>query len=183
MFHQLLPSLRSLHTWTDGEMQDRVSTKIGIRLPPAFDPDEFLAELWQWAQEKCGASGPLPEPPFVAGTDAAPQNFEFRGESLGLRFCTHGHEPAWRSDRNSPLVRSFLAAIRQQTEERPRFVEKSGTSDMNVVGPAWQCPIVAYGPGDSALDHTPNEHLHLDEYWQAVQVLEAALRRLAQMPL
>ena len=49
---------------------------------------------------------------------------------------------------------------------------------MNVVGPAWQCPIAAYGPGDSSLDHAPNEQLRLDEYWQAVQVLETALRRL-----
>ncbi len=61
-------------------------------------------------------------------------------------------------------------------DTRPGFVVKTGTSDMNVVGPAWQCPILAYGPGDSNLDHTPNEHIHLDEYWQAVQVLELALR-------
>ena len=46
---------------------------------------------------------------------------------------------------------------------------------MNVVGPAWKCPIVAYGPGDSALDHTPHEHLPLDEYWKAVNVIEQTL--------
>ena len=46
---------------------------------------------------------------------------------------------------------------------------------MNVVGPVWQCPIVAYGPGDSSLDHTPNEHLSLDEYWKAVNVIEQTL--------
>jgi len=51
---------------------------------------------------------------------------------------------------------------------------------MNVVGPAWQCPILAYGPGDSTLDHTPHEHLDLDEYWRAVLVLEQALRNLGQ---
>ncbi|MEO8679329.1 MAG: acetyl-lysine deacetylase, partial [Vicinamibacterales bacterium] len=33
----------------------------------------------------------------------------------------------------------------------------------------------AYGPGDSLLDHTPNEHLSLDEYWRAVNVVEAML--------
>ena len=56
---------------------------------------------------------------------------------------------------------------------------KTGTSDMNVVAPVWQCPIVAYGPGDSALDHTPNEHLPLDEYWKAVRVVEHMLRVFA----
>jgi LysW-gamma-L-lysine carboxypeptidase len=52
---------------------------------------------------------------------------------------------------------------------------------MNVVAPVWKCPIVAYGPGDSALDHTPNEHLELDEYWKAVNVLEQSLRAYAHL--
>jgi LysW-gamma-L-lysine carboxypeptidase len=49
---------------------------------------------------------------------------------------------------------------------------------MNVVGPVWRCPILAYGPGDSALDHTPNEHLSLEEYARAIDVLEHALAAL-----
>ena len=178
-FEQLLPSLREMHTWTDEAMQDRARIKIGLRLPPDFGADEFLAEVWQWARERLADCAPTAEPPYVDCADAAPQEFRFGGDALRMNFCVHGHEPAWRSGRNSPLVRSFLAAIRSQTAERPRFVVKSGTSDMNVVGPAWQCPIVAYGPGDSSLDHTPNEHIHLDEYWQAALVLESALRRLA----
>jgi LysW-gamma-L-lysine carboxypeptidase len=77
-------------------------------------------------------------------------------------------------------VRAFLGAVRSvDPAVKPGFLVKSGTSDMNVVGPAWQCPILAYGPGDSSLDHTPHEHVSLDEYWQAVLVLEAALRNLA----
>lgn len=55
---------------------------------------------------------------------------------------------------------------------------KSGTSDMNVVGPAWNCPIVAYGPGDSSLDHTPIEHLDLAQYHQAIAILSRALALL-----
>ena len=82
--------------------------------------------------------------------------------------------------RRNALVRSFLAAIRAQgdPEAQPAFVVKTGTSDMNVVGPVWRCPILAYGPGDSRLDHTPDEHVALDEYWSAVLVLERALRGL-----
>ena len=54
---------------------------------------------------------------------------------------------------------------------RPRYKLKTGTSDMNVVGPHWKCPIVAYGPGDSRLDHTPEERISLTEYLKSIQVL------------
>ncbi len=90
-----------------------------------------------------------------------------------------GYEPAYRADKNNALVRSLLAAIRGQGG-RPRFTVKTGTSDMNVVGPVWQCPIVAYGPGDSDLDHTPDEHIELEEYRRGVAVLTAALSCLAK---
>ncbi len=177
-FDQLLPSLRDVNTRTDDAMRDHVWIKIGLRLPLDFEVDAFLGEVWQWAQARAGDCSPPLRRPYVEGKDAAPQRFRFgRGDSA-LEFCVHGQEPAWRGNRQNALVRSFLAAIREVTPDRPRFVSKSGTSDMNVVGPAWQCPIAAYGPGDSSLDHAPNEQLRLDEYWQAVQVLETALRRL-----
>ncbi len=46
---------------------------------------------------------------------------------------------------------------------------------MNVVGPIWDCPIVAYGPGNSDLDHTPNEHIVLEEYLKAIKILKIVL--------
>lgn len=85
--------------------------------------------------------------------------------------------PAFRADKNSQLTRAFLGAIRN-AGGKPGFVNKSGTSDLNVVAPVWQCPIVAYGPGDSNLDHTPNEHIHTAEYLQALPVLKGVFKRL-----
>ncbi|PJF22817.1 MAG: acetyl-lysine deacetylase [Phototrophicales bacterium] len=89
----------------------------------------------------------------------------------------YGCEVAVVSDKNNPLSRALRGAIRAQGGT-PRFVYKTGTADMNVVAPIWNCPIVAYGPGDSALDHTPDEHLNLDEYLQAINVLADTLARL-----
>jgi LysW-gamma-L-lysine carboxypeptidase len=86
-------------------------------------------------------------------------------------------EPAFRADKNTPPVRALLRAIRAEGG-RPRFKLKMGTSDMNVVGPAWGCPIVAYGPGDSTLDHTPNEHIEIEEFRRGVAVLTRALEAL-----
>lgn len=49
---------------------------------------------------------------------------------------------------------------------------------MNVVGPIWQCPIVAYGPGDSSLDHTPEEHVDVQDFLQAIGVLQRVLEEI-----
>jgi LysW-gamma-L-lysine carboxypeptidase len=84
---------------------------------------------------------------------------------------------AYQAEKNTPLVRAFLGAMRDRGG-KPRFLFKTGTADLNIVAPAWGCPAVAYGPGDSSLDHTPEEHISLSEYSRAVEVLEDALFRL-----
>jgi len=86
-------------------------------------------------------------------------------------------EEPFKAPRNTHLVRAFLQAIRDEGG-RPRFALKHGTSDMNVLGPAWPCPIVAYGPGDSRLDHTPQEHISLTEYRRAIRTLARVLEAL-----
>ena len=93
------------------------------------------------------------------------------------QLATHAYEEPFRADKSNPLTSAFLASIRAEGGN-PAFVTKTGTSDMNVVGPRWRCPIVAYGPGDSSLDHTPDEHIDLDEYLASIRVLERVLRRL-----
>ncbi len=158
VFDQLSPSLRRFITSTNDQMRDLVDAQFAWRLPVGFDADVFMKELEQQANRPTGEQA-----------NRTKFNLKFRG-----------YEKAWRGDRNNALVRSFLAGLRTvDASEKLGFVLKTGTSDMNVVGPAWQCPIVAYGPGDSALDHTPNEHLPLDEYWKAVNVIEQTLRAFA----
>lgn len=87
--------------------------------------------------------------------------------------------PAHQVEKNTALVRAFLGSIRAAAG-KPGFVLKTGTSDLNIVAPVWNCPAVVYGPGDSALDHTPNEHLSLSEYSRAVSVLQDVLHRLSR---
>src|SRR5207244_9199538 len=84
-------------------------------------------------------------------------------------------DPPVRTPRTSALARRFARAIRHQ-DGVPRFKLKTGTSDLNVLTPAWGCPALAYGPGDSRLDHTPEEHLSIGELERAVDVLDVALR-------
>jgi len=84
--------------------------------------------------------------------------------------------PLVESPRN-PAARAFRAAIRAEGGD-PTMLHKTGTADANVYADAWDCPVVTYGPGDSSLDHAPNEHLPLAEYDRAVGVLEAVATRL-----
>lgn len=95
----------------------------------------------------------------------------------GAQLSFASEEPAYRAEKNTPLVRAFLTAIRAHGGA-PGFTVKSGTSDMNVVAPIWQCPIVAYGPGDSNLDHTPHEHIDVNEYLKAIDVLADTIKDL-----
>jgi LysW-gamma-L-lysine carboxypeptidase len=86
----------------------------------------------------------------------------------------HGRQEGYATDKRSPITPPFLRAIRA-TGGTPRFTRKLGTSDMTVVGPVWGCPIVAYGPGDASLDHTPEERIVLDDYLKAITVLTEVL--------
>ncbi|MDQ2050930.1 [LysW]-lysine hydrolase [Natronolimnohabitans sp. A-GB9] len=69
------------------------------------------------------------------------------------------------------VARAFRVAIRKEGED-PRLVRKTGTSDMNIYAGAWDCPMVTYGPGNSDLDHAPDERLSLSEFDQSVEILE-----------
>lgn len=95
----------------------------------------------------------------------------------GATVQTYGAEEAYVAERTTPLARAFQRAI-AAAGARPRFKLKTGTSDMNVVGPVWRCPILAYGPGDSSLDHTPDEHIEIAEFERGVAVLTTALQTI-----
>ena len=87
-------------------------------------------------------------------------------------------EPVMESPR-TPVARAFRAAIRGEGGD-PRMLRKTGTSDQNVFAHAWDVDTVSYGPGDSDLDHSPDEHLSLAEYDKAVAVLERVTERLLE---
>ncbi|MDY6776422.1 MAG: [LysW]-lysine hydrolase [Halobacteria archaeon] len=82
------------------------------------------------------------------------------------------------ADRSNPVVRAFTRSIRDEDGDMGLSV-KTGTSDMNVFAESWDCPMVTYGPGDSNLDHTPDEHIEIAEFRNAVDVIENAVDNLA----
>jgi LysW-gamma-L-lysine carboxypeptidase len=151
-FDQVLPTLRGLDSGGDG-FEEWASLQVGTRLPLDLPPEKWYAKL-----------NKIPGVAETTGISIEPTGFPI---------------PAYQGEKNTLLVRAFLAGIRA-ADGQPGFVLKTGTADLNIVAPAWDCPAVAYGPGDSLLDHTPDEHLSLVEYGRSVEVLQTVLKRLCQ---
>jgi LysW-gamma-L-lysine carboxypeptidase len=105
------------------------------------------------------------------------QELEQWAQGAELRF--EYADAAVRAEKNTPVVRAFLKGIRD-AGGTPRFKMKTGTSDMNILAPVWGCPTLAYGPGDSKLDHTPDEFMDLEDFARGVDVLTTALNQLAR---
>lgn len=150
MFDQIMPSLRDIKSGSNG-LREWCDLLIGLRLPIEVGPQ-------------------LVQDAFTAQFDLLGA-----GEGCGLEFW--GSEVAFKSSRDTVLARAFVDAIREE-KLRPAFKHKSGTADFNIAGPVWNCPIVAYGPGDSDLDHTPHEHVEIAEFERGVRVLTRVLRTL-----
>jgi LysW-gamma-L-lysine carboxypeptidase len=152
VFDKLLLTLRGMDS-DSNDFEQWARLKVGVRLPVDVSPED-------WYQ-------------ILNETLRVSETLRVLIEPVGFAI------PAWGCEKNTQLVRAFLSGIRSQGGE-PRFVYKTGTADLNIVAPVWKCPAVVYGPGDSALDHTPNEHINLDDYQKAVAVLSAALIKLTK---
>jgi LysW-gamma-L-lysine carboxypeptidase len=79
--------------------------------------------------------------------------------------------------RSNPTARALARAI-SSAGARPRYTTKTGTSDLNVVLPAWGCPAAVYGPGDCSLDHGPVEWQDIEDLRRGTDVLESTVRAL-----
>jgi LysW-gamma-L-lysine carboxypeptidase len=147
-FDRMSPTLISMHSENDGR-SDTARMHISLRLPPGVTVE--------------------------AARDGVRSLVAKDGADWDVTFSPG--EEAIRGEKGSALVSGFLRAIRNENGT-PRFKVKTGTSDMNVVGPVWHCPMLAYGPGDSHLDHTRDEHIEIDEYLRGIRVLTRVLEEL-----
>jgi LysW-gamma-L-lysine carboxypeptidase len=84
-------------------------------------------------------------------------------------------------NKTSPLVHALSAAVRKVLNKPAMLLRKTGTGDMNILGKAMNLPIVTYGPGDSHLDHTIEEHIVISEYLAGIQIYKETLLKLAEL--
>jgi LysW-gamma-L-lysine carboxypeptidase len=84
-------------------------------------------------------------------------------------------------NKSSPLVHAFSASVRKVLNKPATLLRKTGTGDMNILGKAMNLPIVTYGPGDSHLDHTTEEHIVIAEYLDSIQIYKETLLKLSEL--
>ncbi len=152
-FDRVQATLTGIDSTGDG-LSQRARLHAGFRLPIDMPPDRLVAVLHEIRDGQPGV-----------------------GEHLAIELRFDAPELAHATDRADPVVRALSTAIRNRgLTPRPKL--KTGTCDMNVVAPIWRCPIAAYGPGDSGLDHTPVERIHLDEFHESIEILTRAIELL-----
>ena len=132
--------------------------RVDIRVPPRLTANQvynvFSAVIKQWE-------------------DANPK--------VKVKVATLDQNEAFEVATNSLLVRSVSYAIRKVMKKQAKLLRKTGTGDMNILGRAIDIPIVTYGPGDSHLDHTKDEHVDVNEYLASIEVYKEAILKLIEL--
>ena len=131
---------------------------IQLRIPPQFTPEQIFNEV-----------------------ERKVERYQATNPKVSVKVKLEDVTSAFEADRRSVLVRALAWAIRKTTLNYASFSRKTGTGDMNILGNALKIPVVTYGPGDSRLDHTPNEHIDLQEYLVSIQVYRKALVKLPEL--
>jgi LysW-gamma-L-lysine carboxypeptidase len=131
---------------------------VQLRIPPQFTPEQVFNEVRRKIKR-----------------------YQETNPKISVTVEMGGVTNAFEADRRSVLVRALAWAIRKTTLNYASFSRKTGTGDMNVLGNALKIPVVTYGPGDSRLDHTPNEHIDLQEYLTSIKAYQKALMKLTEL--
>ena len=98
--------------------------------------------------------------------------------NIDIKISSVGKTEPFETSRDSILVRSFSWAIRKTRKNRVTLLKKTGTADINELSSSLKVPMIAYGPGDSHLDHTSNEHVIIDDYLDSIDIYQEAIMRL-----
>ncbi|RLI45180.1 acetylornithine deacetylase [Candidatus Bathyarchaeota archaeon] len=145
-----------------GELSSKVPSKcdiyVDIRVPPPLKSQQVFDEIGRKIQQ-----------------------YQTANPKVLVRMKVKDLTDPIEVEPKSLLVRALSYAIRKVRSNTPTLIRKTGTGDMNVLGNALKTPVVTYGPGDSSLDHTPNEHINIQEYLDSIQVYREAIIRLVEL--
>ena len=158
-FYSLTSCLTKINGGNSSSMiPSKCDIYIQLRIPPQFTPEQVFNEV-----------------------ERKVRRYQATNSKVSVKVKMGDVANAFEADRRSVLVRALAWAIRKTTLNYASFSRKTGTGDMNVLGNSLNIPVVTYGPGDSRLDHTPNEHIDLQEYTTSIEVYRNTLMKLPEL--
>ena len=86
--------------------------------------------------------------------------------------------PAFESSKSSIVSRAVSRAIIKKLNSKPKFVNKTGTGDMNLLGNQMNIPVITYGPGNPHLSHTSDEHIMIDEFLTSIDIYQNSIENI-----
>ncbi|MFX1518397.1 MAG: M20/M25/M40 family metallo-hydrolase [Promethearchaeota archaeon] len=129
--------------------------RFDVRYPPKYKPQELFSEIKSCIERFKDQNKVKIELNLISASEAI------------------------ETDKRSDLMKAFKKAIRQVLEKHPQLIRKTGSSDMHLFKSILpRIPIVAYGPGDSKLDHSPNENIEIDEFLLSIEVLKGVISNI-----
>lgn len=158
-FHSLTSSITKIEGGQDySTTPSRCFMNIDIRIPPHLTTSQVFAEIDNTIKQFSRVN---PQVNVTAKIEEAIEPFE--------------------SDSKSILIRALSCAIREVRGKTPMLVRKTGTGDMNLLGRAMHIPTVTYGPGESTLCHTIDEHIPIKEYLDGIEVYRNAIKWIIKL--
>jgi [amino group carrier protein]-lysine/ornithine hydrolase len=109
------------------------------------------------------------------------EQYKVTHPKVTVRVSVEDSNEPFEVNKSSPLVKALSSSIRKIRGKPAMLLRKTGTGDMNILGRAMHSPIVTYGPGDSHLDHTKDEHIVISEYLDGIQVYKETLLKLTEL--
>ena len=124
---------------------------------------------------------PLTSTQVLSNTKNVISQYQAANPKVAVKVEVKDSNEPFEVNKNSPLVHALSSSIRKVMNKPATLLRKTGTGDMNILGQALNVPIVTYGPGDSHLDHTTDEHIVISEYLAGIQVYKETLLKLAEL--
>jgi LysW-gamma-L-lysine carboxypeptidase len=131
---------------------------IDVRIPPQFTSKQVFEEIKKVIEQ-----------------------YKIANPKVTVKATIEDSVEPFEVDKSSPIVRALSISIRRITGKPATVLRKTGTGDMNILGKAMNVPIVTYGPGDSHLDHTIDEHIVIDEYLNGIQIYKETILKLSEI--
>jgi [amino group carrier protein]-lysine/ornithine hydrolase len=108
-------------------------------------------------------------------------NYQKANPDVNIKATVQDTVEPFEANKSSPLVHVISSSVRKVLNKPATLLRKTGTGDMNLLGKAMNLPIVTYGPGDSHLDHTADEHIEIQDYLNSIAVYKETILKLTEL--